>query len=273
MQAYDSDTRLEWRDRLRALVKYWRWRHRTDVQLHRQVRTENLEELQIDEEGEAWVGQFARKWELTQTYASPEIYNVCGLSFCRAIHVAGPLYRKPRMHGNFSLMHCILIPGTLLMFQSVLRTRSGKVVRHVHQEREQRLDLDGCYLYSGLLTENDLLYHNRTFDANAPGHHALPRIWPEDGWNNFDEDIMTCFVLWRPSGKSWFREDDTSGAAAGSNRRKFKRVSTLGKTGNRMVFRARSRAEKDQWVLAIGAEIERVQAQGLEDVRLVRNKA
>jgi hypothetical protein len=272
LQAYDQAMRVEWRDRLRALVKYWRWRHRMDIQLYRQVRTENLKELQIDEEGEAWVGQFARKWELSQTYASPEIYNVCGLSFCRTIHVAGPLYRKPRMHGNFSLMHCVLIPGTLLMFQSVLRKTSGKVIRHVHQEREQKLDLDGCYLYSGLLTENDLLYHNRTFDANAPGHHALPRIWPEDGWNNFDEDIMTCFVLWRPSGKSWFREDDTSAAAQGRNRRKFKRVSTLGKPGNRMVFRARSRAERDQWVLAIGAEIERVQGQGMEDVRLVRSK-
>jgi hypothetical protein len=270
LQAFDDSMRKEWRDRLRALVKYWRWRHRLDVQLYRQVRTENLDELQIDEEGEAWVGQFARKWELTQTYASPEIYNVCGLSFCRTIHLSGPLYRKPRMHGNFTLMHCILVPGSLLIFQSVLRKRTGKVVPHVHHAREQKMDLEGCYLYSGLLTENDLLYHNRTFDANSPGHHALPRIWPEDGWNNFDEDVMTCFVLWRPSGKSWFRDEDQE--EGGGTKRRFKRVSALGKTGNRVVFRARSRAERDQWVLAIGAEIERLASGGKEEVRIVESK-
>jgi len=46
----------------------------------------------------------------------------------------------------------------------------------------------------------------------------------------------------------------------------LKRVSALGRKGNRIVFRARSRAERDHWVLAIAAEIER--SLGKEDVRI-----
>jgi hypothetical protein len=253
LRAYDKQTKKEWKKRLRALVKYWRWRHMEDLQLFHQVRSRNLHELQVDEEGEALIGQFARKWELSQTYASPEMYNMCGMSGCRTIQLSGPLYAKPRLHGNFTLSHCLLIPGHIILFESALRATSGKVVKHIHHARKQVVDLTDCYLYTGLLTEGDLLYHNTTFDANSPGHHALPRMWPDDGWDNWDEDIMTCFVLWSPSGKSWFR-DETHGQG---RRAKLKRVSRLGKKGNRIVFRARSRAERDRWVLAIAAEIEK----------------
>ncbi|KAF2668758.1 hypothetical protein BT63DRAFT_440855 [Microthyrium microscopicum] len=255
LRAYDAQTKKEWKRRLRALVKYWRWRHAEDTQLYHQIRDQNLEQLGVDEEGEAWVGQFATKWELSQTYASGQLYNMCGISCCRTIHMSGPLYSKPRVHGNFTLSHCLLIPGFLLLFESAHRSTSGKVIPHIDHDKNKEIDLSDCYLYTGLLTEGDLLYRNTTFDANSPGHHALPRMWPEDAWDNWDEDVMTCFVLWKPQGKSWFRETGEG------KRARLKRVSKLGKKGNRMVFRARSRAERDHWVLAIAAEIERGAAQ------------
>jgi hypothetical protein len=262
-KAYDKQTKKEWKKRLWKLAKYWRWRHRQDIKLLTDVREQNLKELQVDEEGEAWAGQFARKWELSQTYASPELFNMCGISGCRTIHQSGPMYSKPRLHGTFSLNHCVLIPGSLLLFQDALRTVTGKIIPHIHHEKVYKIELADSYLYSGLLTDGDLLYHNRTFDSDAPGHHALPRIWPADGWDNFDEDVMTCFVLWRPSGKSWFRETGEG------QRARLKRVSALGKKGNRVVFRARSRAERDMWVVAIAAEIERLRRG--DEFRIVGN--
>lgn len=264
LRAYDQQTKKEWKKRLRALVKYWRWRHLEDVQLFHQVRTRNLHELQVDEEGEALIGQFAKKWELSQTFASAEMYNFCGISGCRTIQLSGPLYSKPRLHGNFTLAHCLLIPGHVLLFESALRATSGNIVKHVHHTRRQVIDLADCYIYTGLLTEGDLLYHNTTFDANSPGHHALPRMWPEDGWDNWDEDIMTCFVLWKPAGKSWYRDQ----ASDQGKRSRLRRVSTLGKKGNRIVFRARSRAERDRWVLALTAEIEKQASDEAQQVRV-----
>jgi hypothetical protein len=264
LRASDQQAKKEWKKRLRKLVKYWRWRHRRDIQLLKEVRDQNLTELQVDEEGEAWAGQFASKWELSKTHASPDLFNMCGIACCRTIHQSGPLYSKPRLHGTFSLYQCVLISGSLLLFQDALRTSAGKIIPHIHHNIVQKIDLSNCYLYSGLLTEGDLLYRNRTFDADSPGHHALPRIWP-DGWESFDEDVMTCFVLWRPKGWSWFR--GAGAAGKGQSLIKLRRVSALGKKGNRVVFRARSRAERDLWVVAITAEIERLRKE--DEFRIV----
>lgn len=88
-------TKQEWMKRLRELARYWRHRNITDIGLYKAVRQRNLEELHIDEETEAVVGQFARKWEVTKTYASPELHNMCGISCCRTIHVSLSPQQRP----------------------------------------------------------------------------------------------------------------------------------------------------------------------------------
>lgn len=67
---------------------------------------------------------------------------------------------------------------------------------------------------------------------------------------------MTCFCLWQGRRRSLFRglaqSDD------GLVKQRLRYVSSLGVTGRTMVFKTRSRAERDQWVLSIGLEIERL---------------
>ena len=75
---------------------------------------------------------------------------------------------------------------------------------------------------------------------------------------------MTTFVIWHGKSKSWFRAEEGAGGAGEQARKegkrtKLKRVAKLGSKGRSVVFRARSRAERDHWVLAIQNEIERVQ--------------
>lgn len=271
LQAFDVEMKKEWMRRLRDLIRYWKHRHVADMELYKTVRRQNLERLQIDEEMEAVVGQFARKWEVIKAYASPELYNMCGISCCRTIHLSGPLYRKPKRHSLFASVHCILIPGHILLFSTTLRKRDGRSIPHTHCDRMDSIDLTDCYLYSGLMTENDLLYQNQTFDSNNPGHNALPRLWVDDGWTSRDEDVMTCFVIWKPRSKGWFRQPESGGNVPHEKMKtKLKRVANLGKKGRSIVFKARSRAERDHWVLAIGAEIERLQ--GGEDVRIVADE-
>lgn len=309
LQAYSKKTKNEWITRLRALVKYWHHRAKEDVNLYKTVREQNLQALQIDERAEAAVGSFAYKWEVQQSYASPTMYNLCGIASCRPIHLSGQLFRKPRRHTTFTRCHVVLSAGHLLIFQDTLRKRTGTKLVHIHHERIGSIDLAGSYLYSGLLTENDLLYQNQTFDSNQPGHHALPRIYLEDQWTSTDEDAMTTFVIWHAKSKSWFRSshfvDDVRTAErqnshVGSNfglpghtsnagnveqqheveqgardktKTRLERVSKLGTTGRSVVFKARSRAERDHWVLGIQVEIERLAAlaaeRGDEGVRLV----
>lgn len=86
---------------------------------------------------------------------------------------------------------------------------------------------------------------------------------------------MTTFVVWRGQKKGWFRSESEGdprekvGVSEGK-RTKIKRVGKLGTTGRSIVFRARSRTERDHWVLAIQSEIER--CMGDEDFRMTERK-
>ena len=88
LQAYNEITKKEWMQRLRKLVQYWKSRLTNDVELLKSVRALNLKRLEIDEETEAYIGQFGSKWEVTRSVASPKLFNMCGIACCRAITVS-----------------------------------------------------------------------------------------------------------------------------------------------------------------------------------------
>ncbi|EEH06995.1 PH domain-containing protein [Histoplasma capsulatum G186AR] len=265
-RAYNMQTRDEWVQRLSDLVRYWTARTREDVAIMKSVRRQNLELLNITEDQEFMFEQFASTWEVSKAQTSPELFNICGISGCRTVKMSGLLYCKPRRRSAFTACNVILTEGQILCFQSLIRKLSGEETPHTHHEREWVLDLHDCYIYSGLITNSDLLYQNRTIDTNLPSQHASPRVYTTDGWTSSDEDIATCFVLWQNSRKSVFRSQAKQGEA-GERTKKWKKVSTLGVPGRSIVFNTRSRAERDMWVLMIETEINRLQQ--LEDVRIV----
>jgi hypothetical protein len=265
LQAYSKEARNEWIKRLRKLVKYWKLRIASDTETFKAVRRTNLSNLNIDEEMEALLGQFGRKWEVNRSEASPELYHMCGIASCRTINMSGMLFRKPRRRSTFQRCSVLLSAGKLYIHQATVRKRTGEQVRHLHQERQDIVDLKECYVYSGLLVEEDLLYQNRTFDANnvAAGGARTPRVYLEglsgEAWTSQDVDVMTCFVLWRNHRRGWFRTQGSDGGQQKDGKgSRVRRVAQLGVPGRGMVFKCRSRAERDHWVLAIAAEIERV---------------
>ena len=265
LQAYNEATKREWIHRLRDLIKYWKLRLNDDVTMLKTVRGENLERLDIDEEQEAYLGQFGQKWEVTRSLASSKIFNMCGISCCRAITKSGVVYYKPRRHTTFVRCGVILCHGRLMIFQGIYRSRTGEELPSIQHDRKNSIPLQNCYVYSGLITGDDLLYQNDTFDSSHPGHNALPKVYLEDGWTSQDEDTMTCFVIWQPRNKSWFRANEEEDG--GKMRQRVRHVSRLGVPGRTIVFRSRSRAERDHWVMSISMEIERLQLG--EDIRVV----
>ena len=88
LQAYNEMTKKEWIHRLRKLVRYWKVRLAADVALYKTVRAQNLKQLDVDEESEAYIGQFGSKWEVTRSVASAKLFNMCGISCCRTITVS-----------------------------------------------------------------------------------------------------------------------------------------------------------------------------------------
>lgn len=92
LQAYDILARKEWVKRLRELIKYWKLRTVQDMNVYKSVRSQNQESLEVDEQMEAFLGQYAQKWEVTRSIASSELFNMCGISCCRSINVCNLLY-------------------------------------------------------------------------------------------------------------------------------------------------------------------------------------
>lgn len=87
LQAYNATTQDEWVKRLEALTRYWKARVIADSSELKVVRQHNLDLLNIDEEMESIMGQFASKWEVKRAQASPHLYNMCPISGCRPIKV------------------------------------------------------------------------------------------------------------------------------------------------------------------------------------------
>ncbi|KAA8895533.1 Pleckstrin homology domain-containing protein [Sphaerosporella brunnea] len=254
LQAFNSETRDEWIHRLSELITYWHARDREDLTIIRRTRDTNLKQLNMDEQLESLMGQFGRKWEVSShTIASGEIFNVCGLSSCRTITMSGVLYRKPRRRATFRRYNVILCNGELIIFHHAHRNSTGKEVPTTLHEKHISLSLRDCYIYSGLVTEEELLYTNSTTTATTttPGRSALPRIY-RDGYTSTDEEAMTCFVLWHGSRRSIFTKRDEDGNKV------RRRVTPLGQGGKSVVFKARSRLERDAWVMGIAMEIERL---------------
>lgn len=76
---------------------------------------------------------------------------------------------------------------------------------------------------------------------------------------------MTTFVIWQPQSRSFFKADEQQ--ESGKTRQRLRYVSRLGTPGRSIVFKTRSRAERDHWVMNIGTEIDRLQVG--EDIRVV----
>ena len=117
------------------------------------------------------------------------------------------------------------------------------------------------------------MYGERTFDSSHPGHHSLPRFYLSDKYTSHDEDTAVTFVIWQPVQKNLFLAEDSVSQdqeQGGRTQQKTVRpVPTLGVPGRTQVYKARSRVEKDRWVMSIAAEIDRLQEERQEDIRIV----
>lgn len=88
LQAFSKETRKKWVQSLRDISEYWKLRTTEDMGIYRQVRQSNLDNLNIDEEMESFIGLEGQKWEVSRSVASPELFHMCGISCCRQVTVS-----------------------------------------------------------------------------------------------------------------------------------------------------------------------------------------
>ncbi len=173
------------------------------------------------------------------------------------IEMRGMLYRKPRVHSTFKRYQVVVAHGQLMLFNYLHWQATGGPRQHIHHSKHTVLSLQDCYVFSGMITEGDLL--NKTgdnFDRQTSGRHALPRRY-QDGWSSQDEEAALCFVIWTGRRRVVLTQSEKKDAFD------KKSVSRLGIPGKSMIFMARCRQERDMWVQQIALEIERTAASNL----------
>ncbi|CAB4381650.1 unnamed protein product [Rhizophagus irregularis] len=253
LQAYNRQTMLEWIKRLKELIKYWKARKVSDVQLRINMAKVNENNDYEDDDSHS-LNELHSHWNNFQTYVNPTIWHWCILNGCRGITKGGLLYRKSHLHGTFRNYHYILTRGRLICYNLYTRNLiNGVSKQRCYHKRYENINLADCYVYSGKVTENDLLYSSTSkFNARSNGIHRLPRIYP-DGMYCFDNDEDCTFVIWQGEQSLHIGKDKKEKG----NVICFKKKTRLNNPGKIRVFRTRSKIEREEWVWAINVEIER----------------
>lgn len=257
LRAANAVCRDLWVNRLQLLSAYWKAKSIGDRRRVIKQRQKNLNILHVDEDEEPMIGEKTSKWETDQGVADPYVYNVSIYAPGKSILLQGVLFQKPNKYASFQKYFVILTQTEMLLFTYEQKYRTGSAARGavVNYAKAQTISLEDCYIYSGALTNLDLLNRDRWFDSEHPGHHALPRVY-EDGWKSAEDEALRCFVL-------WFGKKRPTRAHKGNNKIKsevYKVTDRLGVRGTSMVFMTRSRQERELWVTTINVLLSRTHA-------------
>lgn len=257
LQAYNLSCRNLWVTRLRELIVYWKKVSHHQLQVSSDFRTNNMKRLYIDDKLDAAVGESSPKWETARATASTTLYNVSGISWSRSIIMKGMLYHKTHTHSSFRQYFSVLCHGHLILYEVYRRNIAGVPIDKVDYERFRDIPLKEAYVYSGNIAEPDILTRDEMSDLTSD--RVVPRIY-KDGWKSAESETLRCIILWFPRKK----------AVTSSSARRLRTVNRLGVSGHRFIFVARSRQEKEQWVMALSHEIEKLVEPDFADINIVK---
>ncbi|TFY79105.1 hypothetical protein EWM64_g4906 [Hericium alpestre] len=239
-EAYSAKVAIEWIERLRALVRYWKKRHFIDTRQEMDVVHFALNRPRITPH---------RRWHEEDKLVPPEpppdpntvlpyissMYHWCVMEGCRPITKTGRLYARRGIRGMYKLTQLFLVCGHLLQYD----VKAGRVHHH---RRGPVVNLLDAYTVSGVFAAQSLPLGQ--YDPNAP---PTARRY-QDGLecDDLEEDLL--FIVY------YFPHSVGAGQKAGTHAT----IPNLSAARKMLVFRTRSRVERDVWCWALNAEIEKV---------------
>ncbi|KAI8581130.1 hypothetical protein K450DRAFT_279233 [Umbelopsis ramanniana AG] len=163
-------------------------------------------------------------------------WNYCLPSRCRYIMCAGALFYKNSVRKPFKEDHFVLTrDGQLVMFNIVERSKlSGRMIQSVYHGRKYTHDLTGSYVY----TDND----NDTVVRRPARMYSDGLVTPRD-----NQDDACLFSVWIPLTHKFY------------SHKKKKMIITQKHTlkGKPWTFMARTKEDKQIWITAINAVLDR----------------
>ncbi|KAG9315912.1 hypothetical protein JVU11DRAFT_3562 [Chiua virens] len=265
-EAHSAQDCIEWVTRLRALVTYWSQRHRVDVK-------DEMDFALVASTRARLTPRIVKCTHGIEHSTPPEppinceapvltsLYNWCPLSGCRSIIKAGRAFTRKGLRGQYKLVQLFLLPGRLIQF-SVSPTST------LHHRHSKEIGLLDAYVCSGYFAA--LALRNSEYNPETPN---LPRRYG-DGLETDEREEDELFVIWyrKSSGAGAYRHgSERPNAPAGGFQPAPGPVPKLSKGSHRLVvFRTRSKVERDAWCWALGCEIEKVVRDNKDRERRVR---
>lgn len=261
LQAPDQTTRDIWVKKLNDLKRYWDQKMKNTTKRILDIRDQNIKNLKINEYIDSNIYFESELLNIKTSLADPYIHSIKSLAMSRSIVCSGYLFQKSKKHSNFNRFFVVLCPGFLMLFSIYKRSRTTGVSKNTTSFTHYlTVPLSDCYVYSGDLASLDLLENTRNRDPGHPGQNNIPRIY-SDGWKSSEEEYMRCFTLWFGKKKQISQQKDIllnynlnldqTKNSRPKNPNSIKLAAKLGITGKSIVFMARSRQEREIWVLSI----------------------
>ncbi|KAG6917465.1 hypothetical protein DXG01_002442 [Tephrocybe rancida] len=246
----------EWIERLRALVLYWKQRHRTDAKEEmdlaqsRRPRLTPLTRVVQDEE-------FPPDPPPDMGAPMPalgSLYSWCVIEGCKSIVKGGKLFVRKGLFGQYKLVQLFLTAGHLTQFR--IKPKSS-----LHQTMHRTASLADAYVCSGYLAAMTLPKGQYRADVNAD-----PRRY-QDGLETNDPEEEMLFMIWyHPQA---LKLDNSAQVEPQTSSKKLKAIPPLSGKRKLLVCRTRSRLERDAWCWALNCEIEKlVRAQKEREAKL-----
>ncbi|KAJ3796632.1 Pleckstrin homology domain-containing protein [Lentinula aff. detonsa] len=250
-ETYSCTVTHEWVERLQALVKYWRIKHRNDAK----------EEMELAQGYRAPVTPHIYAEVDRTNYAEPPVdpsstlpalgslFNWCVLEGCKPIVKSGKVFMRKGLRGQYRLVDLVLVPERLIHF----RISPTSVM---HSSVRKKIDLVDAYICSGYFGAQVL-----PAGQFNPTQNNVPRRY-QDGLETDDAEEDRLFVIWYRKELGATKETDgaantpgTSIDVTGVSESKIPPLSVKRKFA---IFRTRSKLERDAWCWALNSTIEKV---------------
>ncbi|KAF8895412.1 Pleckstrin homology domain-containing protein [Infundibulicybe gibba] len=238
-EAHSRRLAVEWIERLRALVVYWKQRHRLDAR--EEMDLAQARRPRLTPHTHVFLNDGNLPPETPADAAAPlpalgTLYNWCVLDGCKSILRGGKVYTRQGLRGQYKLVQLFLIPGYLVQF----RINPGS---SLHSSVKRKISLIDAYVCSGYFAA--LALPRGQYNPSAG---AAPRRY-QDGLEADDPEEDMLFMVWyRPH----------TPVAQGTESSIPKTVPALSAKRKLSIFRTRSKLERDAWCWALNSEIERM---------------
>ncbi|KAJ7288432.1 Pleckstrin homology domain-containing protein [Mycena rebaudengoi] len=258
-EAHSRKVAVEWIERLQALVAYWKQRHRIDAdeemdlaQAQRPRLTPRRHVLQDDCE----LPPDPPADPSAPLPALGSLYSWCVLEGCKPVIRGGKVYVRRGLHGQYRFVQLFLVPGHLVQFRITPKSS-------LHLAMHKDINLADAYVTSGYFAALTLPSGQYTSDA-------APRRY-QDGLETDDPDEDTLFMLWYHPHRSAVNVGLEVPEGEERQQADSPRIPALSGKTKVVVFRTRSKLERDAWCWAINCEIEKIARVQKDREEILRN--